>query len=249
VAVPSARRPGASREQDVRRLRDLLRAAVLRGRFPAGQLPGEGDLMSGYGATRATVRAALALLRDEGLIERLPGVGTHAVVSPPRTPIDDAPGMSPHSDLLTASTPPRVLDRTVVPAPGPLAAWLRVPPGTPCLRLEYVAMHEGLPSAIATNYVLFPEAQRLLDTPFRGHWYTLLADAGVVLGESEFVLDCAPADPVSARLLEIAPGTPLMAVEQSIADPGGRLFDVALLRIRTDRFRFVSRAAAMSPRL
>jgi GntR family transcriptional regulator len=249
MAVPSPRREGSPREQGIRRLRDLLRAAVLAGRFVDGQLPGEGALMSGYGATRSTVREALALLRSEGLVERLPGVGTHAVVSPPKTTMDEAHGVIGESEMLDATTRPRVLDRSTLPAPDSLAEWLHVPPGTPCLRLEYVAMQEGRPSAIATNYVLYPEAQRLLSTPFRAHWYTLLVEAGVVLGESEFVMDCVQADPVSAELLETVPGVPLLAVEQTIADPAGRRFNVAILRIRTDRFRFVSRATALSPRL
>jgi GntR family transcriptional regulator len=205
--------------------------------------------MTAYGVTRATVRAALTLLRDEGLVERLQGVGTHAVVSPPRTTIDEAHGMIGCGKLMSGSTPPRVLDRSRIRAPESLAIWLRVPVGTPCLRLEYVAMHEGSPSAMATKYVLFPEAELLLATPFRGHWFTLLVDAGVALGESEIVLDCAPADPTSAGLLEIAPGAPLLAVEQSVFDPAGRLFTAALVRIRTDRYRFVSRAAAHSPRV
>jgi GntR family transcriptional regulator len=248
MAVPTPPRERSPREQEVRRLHDLLRAAVLSGRF-TGQLPGERALMSGYGATRATVREALAMLRSERLVERSQGVGTHAVIGPPKTTMDEALGVIGESEMLDAATRPRVLDRSTLPAPDTLAAWLGVVPGTPCLRLEYVAMHEGMPSAIATNYVLYPEAKQLLDTPFRAHWYTLLADAGVVLGESEFVMDCVQADPMSAALLETTPGLPLLAVEQTIADPAGRRFNVAIIRIRPDRIRFVSRASALSPHL
>ena len=154
--------------------------------------------MAGYGAARATVREALAMLRSERLVERSQGVGTHAVIGPPKTTMDEALGVIGESEMLDAATRPRVLDRSTLPAPDTLAAWLGVDPGTPCLRLEYVAMHRAtMPSAIATNYVLYPEAEQLLATPFRGHWYTLLADAGVVLGESEFVMDCVLADPTS----------------------------------------------------
>lgn len=244
MSVTAGRHAGASRGDEVRRLRDLLRAAVLADRFDGGHLPGETELMSGYGAARATVRAALGLLRAEGLVVRLQGVGTHAVVNPPRTPMDEALGVLGTSAMLDSTTEPRVLDRSRIPAPESLAAWMDVAPGSPCLRLEYIGMVDGLPSSIATNYVLYPEAGKLLATPFRAHWYTLLADAGVVLGESEFVMDCVQADEVSARLLDVVPGAPLLSVEQTIADPAGRVFNVAMLKIRTDRFRFVSRASA-----
>ncbi|GJF04641.1 hypothetical protein PSD17_35950 [Pseudonocardia sp. D17] len=244
VSMPvPRRRPGVRRGEDVRRLRDLLRAALLAHRFPEGALPSETDLMSAYGATRAAVREALAMLRSEGLIERLPGVGTHVMADPPRTEMDEALGVT-RGPMYAVTTPPRVLDRSTVPAPVTLAEALGVEPGTPVLRLEYVAMTEGLPSAVATNYVVHPEAQRLLATSFHGHWYQLMADAGVVLGESEFVIDCVPADAGTAELLGLAAGAPLLAVEQTITDPGGRVIDVAFLRIRPDRFRFVCRATA-----
>jgi len=93
---------------------------------------------------------------------------------------------------------------------------------------------------LATNYVLYPEAGRLLDVPFRGDWYTLLAEAGVVLGESEFVLDSVLADPLTAALLGVAEGTALLAMDQTIADPAGRVFNVAFIRMRTGRYRFVT---------
>jgi GntR family transcriptional regulator len=231
----------------VRRLRDLLRAAVLAEGFADGQLPPETELMSAYRATRATVREALALLRTDGLVARLPGVGTHAVVHPPRTGMDEAHGVTDGGAIYTSTTPPRVLDRSTVPAPPSLAASLGVPPGTDCLRLEYVGMSEGEPVVVATNYVLFPEAARILRTPFHGHWYQLMTDAEVPVGGSEFVIDATAADPVSASLLDIAPGAPLLAVEQTITSPSGRVVDVAFLRLRPDRMRFLSRARATSP--
>ena len=244
VSVPVPRRRGA-RGQDVRRLRDLLRAALLAGHFPGGQLAAENELMSGYGATRATVREALTMLRADGLVERLPGVGTHAMVDPPRTDMDEALGVRTGGELFTLAGAPRVLDRSPVPAPASLADALGIAPGTTVLRLEYVGFNDGRPSAVATNYVVYPEAQRLLATPFRGHWYELMADAGVELCESEFVIDCVACDPVTAELLDIAPGVPLLAVEQTITDQTGRVIDVAHIRIRPNSIRFVARAARL----
>jgi GntR family transcriptional regulator len=237
-------RPGPARAHDVRRLRDLLRAAVLAEGFPDGQLPPETEIMAAYRATRATVREALATLRSDGLIARLPGVGTHAVVRPPRTGMDEAHGVTAGGDLYISTTPPRVLDRSRVPAPPSLAAALGIAPGTECLRLEYVGMFDGEPVVVATNYVVFPEATRILATPFHGHWYQLMADAGVPVGGSEFVIDATAADPVSASLLDIAPGAPLLAVEQTITSADGRVIDVAFLRLRPDRMRFISRSSA-----
>ena len=241
-----ALRRGPERAHEVRRLRDLIRSAVLAGAYPGGQLPSEADLMIGHGSTRAAVRAALVMLCTERLIERVQGVGTHAVVAPVRAQMEEALGVlrPTNSALFTPGTRPRLLDRSTIPTPDSLAGWLRVAAGTPCLRLEYVSEIGDEPFAIATNYVLFPEAGRLLEVPFRVDWYTLLAEAGVVLGESEFVMDSVLADGLSAALLHVEQGTALLAMDQTIASPHGRVFNVAFIRMRTDRYRFVTHARA-----
>ena len=245
VAARAGRR-AAGREHDVRRLRDLLRAGVLGGAFAGGHLPSEAELMAQHGVTRATVREALALLRHEGLIERVQGIGTHALFTPVTTPLAEAHGAAqPLRDgVFAKGLRPRVLDDSVIPAPALVAERLRVAPGTPVLRLDYVSLMGEEPHALATNYVLFPEADRLAETPFTQHWYSYLADAGVVLGESEFVFDGTLADPIVARALDVLPGTPLITMEQAIYDPEGRMFNIAFLHMRADRFRFASRATA-----
>ncbi len=238
--------PGGQRAHDVRRLRDILRATVRGGGYERGQLPSEIELMTAYRASRATVRAALALLRTEGLIERTQGIGTHAVLEPVTTSLPEAHGvMKPAmGSMFNHRMRPRELDRSMVPAPGAIAERLEIAPGTPCLRLEYVALHEDEPLALATNYVRCPEAIALRDTPFVSDWYQLLADSGVALSDSEFVIDCEPADAPLAAALGVREGTPLISMEQIIYDLDGHPFDVAFIHTRGERFRFVSRASS-----
>jgi GntR family transcriptional regulator len=230
---------------DVRRVRDLLRFAVLRGSYSDGQLPSESELMAMHGASRATVREALVQLREDGRIERTQGIGTYVVTSPVTTRLAEAHGMyapGPHGALAGGRVRPRVIDRSVIPAPPTVAAGFGVAPGTSCLRLEYVSLLDDEPTALVTNYVLFPEAGNLLDCPFRSHWYTLLNDAGVEFGESEFLIGCELADPAVAAELRVGEGTPLIAIDQTISDTAGRPFNLAFIYTLGRRFRFKSRA-------
>jgi GntR family transcriptional regulator len=224
----------------------MLRAAVQGGHYPDGQLPSEAELMATHRASRATVREALSLLGAEGLIERTQGVGTHVVVKPVKTSLPEAHGViKPSRDsMFNQRMRPRELDRSVMPAPATVAERLGVVAGTPCLRLEYVALHDEEPIAVATNYVLFPEAEQLRGTPFVSDWYRLLDDAGVKLSDSEFVFDCELADAPLASVLDIREGAPLISMEQIIYDLSGRAFDLAFIHTCGERFRFVSRGSS-----
>jgi GntR family transcriptional regulator len=240
-------RPASEREHDVRRLRDLLRAGVLGGAYPEGTLPSEAEIMDAYDVGRATVREVIALLSDEGLVVSKPGAAAQALVTSLNTQLEEAHGAVQPSQgsIFNNGLRPQVIDRSVIPVPALVAHRLRIAPGTLCLRLDYVSMLGDEPHGLATNYVLFPEAEKLTDVPFTSHWYALLDRAGLVLGESEFVLDGASADPVTARALGVPSGTPLISMEQAIYDPDGRVFNLAFIQIRADRFRFVSRVKSV----
>lgn len=225
----------------VRRLRDALRSQILHGDFPGGLLPSENELMAGHAATRGTVREALSLLRQEGLIDRTQGVGTYAIRSTILAQLNEMHGAIGEDSLLDRSSRPQVLDRSVVPATPPVARRLGVEPGTPCLRYEYVARISDEPMGVATNYALFPEAERLLGAPFATHWYQLMAAAEIEPGASEFAIGCVVADTTTADLLDVPEGGPLLLLEQLIRDPGGRAWDLAFCYIRMDRFMLVSR--------
>lgn len=65
-----------------RQLADDLRADIAAGRHPVGgQLPPELELCATYGVSRHTVRDALRLLRDAGLVERRRGAGTTIIAA------------------------------------------------------------------------------------------------------------------------------------------------------------------------
>ncbi|HEU0127542.1 MAG TPA: winged helix-turn-helix domain-containing protein, partial [Pseudonocardiaceae bacterium] len=74
-----------------------LREQITSGALPSGSLlPSETELMSTYGVSRPTARAAFQALRNQGLITVLPGKGSFvrrlAPAPPIRTP---APSRAP----------------------------------------------------------------------------------------------------------------------------------------------------------
>jgi DNA-binding GntR family transcriptional regulator len=61
---------------DVSTIAGLLRSAIVAGEYVPNQRLVESDLSEQYGASRATVRAALADLANEGLVERIQNRGS-----------------------------------------------------------------------------------------------------------------------------------------------------------------------------
>ena len=65
-----------------RQLAERLRNAIASGRYPVGeQLPPELELCETYDCSRHTVRDAIRILRDAGLIERRRGAGTTVIAN------------------------------------------------------------------------------------------------------------------------------------------------------------------------
>ena len=65
---------------------DLLEARIRSGEFqPRQLLPSEPHIQQEYGVARGTVRAALRLLRERGLVVTLPARGTYVADKTPRS--------------------------------------------------------------------------------------------------------------------------------------------------------------------
>jgi GntR family transcriptional regulator len=227
------------RRNSSRWLRDLLRADILRDSFADGALPNESELMLSYRATRGTVREALDLLRNEGVIERIQGTGTLVIAYRFEGRLVEIHGVTEVNPNAFAS---HVLACQELPMPGVVAMHLDEPVGTPCLMLEYIGIAHGGVVGMYTNYVRFPEAERVAATPFNSHWYALLSDAGLEIAETDLLIEALVADDAVAERLGIAPGHPLLAMQQVIRDDAGRPYDFAILRHRADRLAIRSEA-------
>lgn len=74
--------------------------AILRGDFaPSGKLPTEGELASGFGVSRPTVREALSRLRSDGVIDSRRGAGSYVIRSPGAPIISVAPPIKSLADI------------------------------------------------------------------------------------------------------------------------------------------------------
>lgn len=88
------------------RLSRVLKDDIVNGSFPVGSLlPTEEELCKRFAVSRYTVREALRLLRDDGLVSSRQGAGT--LVIPPRTSDSDIHQVMSINDLLAFASDAR----------------------------------------------------------------------------------------------------------------------------------------------
>ncbi|TKK84337.1 GntR family transcriptional regulator [Herbidospora galbida] len=83
---------GTDRRRPYLRIADSIRSEIAHGRYTVGeQLPVARELAEQYGVAMMTIGNALAVLRDEGLIETRQGTGSFVIERPEATGARQAP--------------------------------------------------------------------------------------------------------------------------------------------------------------
>lgn len=210
ASVLLERRPG---EPLYRWVADDLRARIRAGEFPLGHpLPTEAELSVRYRASRITVRHALALLDQEGLIHREQGRGSfvrpRAITVGPRrltsfTEEIRERGERQASELLS-------IERLSAPAGSPLDdAGL-------CVRLERLRRADGRPIAFQVTWL--PEALgEGADEALRdgGSLYEHLRSRhALVVDSADETYRVGTPDARIAALLGVRIGSPVFQVER-----------------------------------
>ncbi|MFI6346057.1 GntR family transcriptional regulator [Streptomyces sp. NPDC050560] len=236
------------RAAEARRIRDLLRVEVLHRGLDERLLP-EDRLMARFGVSRAVVRDALELLRSEGLVERIQGVGTRVCNTRTRFDLAEYHGAAKPSrgSALDGRISAQILDWRVLPLPDVAAEALGLAANRPGLRVDYVGWCDHEPFVVATNYVRMPEALGMEPELFRKDWYRLLEESGITLTGSTLLMEASLADRYDAELLGVEPGAPVLLYEQVIFGADEVPFNFALVRARGDRSVMFSRARRENP--
>ncbi|NBE55902.1 GntR family transcriptional regulator [Streptomyces boluensis] len=224
------------RADRARQLADLLRHQILTGAFAEGVLPYEEAIGRDYGATRNTVRQALGLLSAEGLVERVPGVGTVVACEKYRHGLDRLQGLA---ETLHEHGQVSNEVRTVGPvrAPAPVAARLGLPEHSEVLYIERLRRLGGLPLSLDLTYLPLDIGVELLDADLEHTDVFRLLESvtGQPLGRAEITLEAVNADAHSAAVLQAPRGAAVLMLERLTHLADGRPVDLEFIRFRGDR--------------
>ncbi len=235
--MPSARTP-----EDVRRvLTERISAGHLR---PGQRLGAERALAADLGVSRATLRQALAVLAETGVVRRVPGRGGGTFVSQDKIERDTSrvvglPALL-RSQGAVAGT--RVISAGLSGAEEAAARALAIQRGDLVIDLVRIRLADGSP--ISVEHAILP-ADRfpgLLELPLGGSVYELLDEHfGTRPGEAVERIEVVAASGDEALVLDVPAGSPLLAISRTTTDPDGVPFEFSYDLFRGDRIRIMVR--------
>ncbi len=216
-------------------LAELLRSDIEEGRLPAGvAFPSERKLMARYRVTRTTVRSAIGVLKQEGMVAPEHGAGSfvrdpkaarrrldgrQVGLSRPPELADAEPNGSVRAGTYGLQGPVESLVRRMTVTPW-IAELLQVQEGTEVLVQEGA----GVDGPALHRTWLHPRVEgelRVTDTHLTGHWLPdLLAARGIPATDGEDMVEAAMPTPGMKHLLALADGVPVLHLYRVMRERG-----------------------------
>ena len=199
-------------------LRRQLAAGEYRTTGDAGRLlPSEAELSAAYAASRVTVRKALELLREEGLVISRQGVGWQPALDPLRQTLGRLGTIEAQLVEVGIASTRKILDFGFVNAP---ARVRRVLDARRVLEVRRLNLADNEPFARVTVWCAEGLGRQLsLDDVERSSFYELL---DVELGGATQTIGAAGATKSDAELLGVSVGSPVLLCTRVTDDVAGR---------------------------
>jgi len=209
------------------------------------RLPSEQSLANELGVNRHTLRRAVALLLADGLVSQHRGRGMIVLRGSARE-VPKLMGNVEEFFVTGPGTTYRVTRFVRQPLPPESAQRLDLPEGSQGYRVDRVMLFRG--EVVAYLEAFMPEDVGRALRRFRLEKETLVSVLTRRLGRrvvgADQTIEAALADPLIARVLEVAPGAPLLRLRFTFRQAGGRPVNCVTYHYRADRYVYTARLAA-----
>lgn len=232
-----------------RQLAAQLRA-VIEGGWPGPNknLPSERELAARFNMSRDTVRKALKLLEEHGVLYVDQGRGTFVAPASVRQ-------MSRFLDSFSADARKRgvqsgqiILSLEQVPANMAVAGLLSIEPSQTITRLQRIRTIDGAPVGLHDAYLNLPDGASFsrADLEKTGSLYTLMTDRfGITPAEGLESLGAVSASVEEAAHLNVAAGAPLLMCERITLSERRRAVEYCVMRY-VSSYRYTTRTNKFS---
>ena len=208
---------------------------------PGDKLPTENNLSQRFGVNRHTIRNAIALLKEEGLIRVDRGRGTFVAATPIKYPIGQRVRYNESLKAQGIKASYKTLKAIEIPAAKQIAQALTIEIGAKVILIERLGLADNQPISIASSY--FP-GDRLPNLIANWEKYTSISK---LLQEKYNCDHLRHSTKVSARivreddarLLQVPLNYPILLAESINCDRDRQVIEYGVTRFRGDRMELV----------
>jgi len=223
-------------------------AETLKGRIesreypPGGLLPSEKDLSAEFGVSNITIRKAMSLLVEQGLVVRRRGVGTRVLErGDQRISLKITGNFGDWMDSALSRRQKliiQVLEMEMVPCPHPVATSLGRDPGSDIWRLKRIRQLKSEPISYYINYAPPELMQGVHARDFKKKNFIEIFQqkSGIVIDRIEQHVEATTADMDVAAVLNIDFGAPLFFITNIYSPAHGGPVEVTHMYFRGDRY-------------
>lgn len=222
-------------------LAESLRGKITGGEYAVGdQLPSERELMSIYDISRNTVRDAIDVLVQDGLVERDHGRGTFVAHPQLQLGLTRLTGFS--EDMRERNLAPSsvLLKLEVKIPPEAVAHKLHLLDDEKTLYVERLRLADNLPMAINNSYFSLATCPQLVNEDFGNvSIYNIMETKyNLHIAHAEQTVRACIATQVQADLLKIVRGDPLLVIEGAAYSTDNQPIEYMTQIYRADRYVF-----------
>ncbi len=207
-------------------IKTLITRGLQGGEWKPGEaIPSEGELARRFGVSQGTVRKAIDAMAAENLLIRRQGKGTYVATHQEARAQFRFLRLAPDDDREEVAES-RILDCRRMRATAQIAASLRLKAGDGVVAIRRVLSFDGVPTVLDDLWldgVVFRGLTAERIAAYHGPLYGLFESAfSTPMTRAEERIRAVVADGVSARLLQVATGAPLLLVERVSMTYGDR---------------------------
>ncbi len=205
---------------------------------PGDQLPTEAQLRRQFGVSPVTIRRAVSLLLDRGLVTTTQGKGTFV------RSLDMGEAVFRLHDLTDMwsddkSVDVRLLEARIVPGDEEAARMLNRTVGEPLVYMRRLIRRSGMPLIYQMEHVVYDEHRPLVESQLQATSLegVLLAGRAEGVPSGRLTIQAVSLDAQAAKHLEVPEGSPAFCVEHLFVDFEGEPVSWGKFFCRADQFR------------
>ncbi|CAN5459308.1 GntR family transcriptional regulator [soil metagenome] len=208
-------------------------ARIRSGEYPLGSdLPTEVQLVAELKASHHTVRHALRLLSDKGLVVRRAGSGSKVIASQENTVFSNSVSSLKHLLRYPPTTYREIVDSGHIEADAEQAALLGCDVGTPWFRMRCLRWDVNVTKPICwSDIYLLPRYASIVkstDHATTPLWEQVERDYGVRVERASLEFSTVLIDAERARLLQTPPATPAVVITRRYYTRDDDLFELTV---------------------